>query len=194
MFSRSIAHSFLSVREVDSRKCKRGWLHGEPSGSLLDWVFVTSLCKTLSLQVSVSIIMTKAAILSLCLLWCTWWTAKTTKSSRLYFMIYFAWRIYNGEIVRVRQHCILLCAVLRVVWFRSTRPIWVPLHTYPYNMRPYGISLQYTKIRKGGVFCPSQVTFQTSLVYKCPLINPIPLLFSLSTNNNIIIYIRLLIY
>jgi hypothetical protein len=27
---------FLSVREVDSRKCKRGWLHGEPSGSLLD--------------------------------------------------------------------------------------------------------------------------------------------------------------
>jgi hypothetical protein len=30
-----------------------------------------------------------------------------------------------------------LRSVLRIVWFRNTRLVWVPLHTYPYNMKWY---------------------------------------------------------
>jgi hypothetical protein len=51
------------------------------------------------------------------------------------------------------------------------------------------------KYGKGGVFYPLHMTFQTLLLYKCPLINYIPLPFGFSTNTIIIsIYIRLLIY
>jgi hypothetical protein len=65
-------------------------------------------------------------------------------------------------------------------------------------MVAYGISLQYTKIRKGGgylhlhvILYPSHMTFQTLLLYKCSLTNYIPLSFSLSNLTNIIItYIK----
>jgi hypothetical protein len=49
----------------------------------------------------------------------------------------------------------LIRPVIVIVWFRNTRPVWVPLYTYPYSIRADGISLQYTKLRNRGLFYPS---------------------------------------
>ena len=68
--------------------------------------------------------------------------------------------------------------VVAVVWFGNTKPVWRELCMYLYIMRACGISLQYTKLWKGGVFYPLYVIFQTLLLYNCPLINCIPLPFS----------------